>query len=298
MNEILKAIQEKNIILKNYYCSRNGIHYENRFIPRINLYIQSTSKCNAKCYFCNTRCKNDNFNFKKLEKTLEKLKELCDNDVLTLGKIAITGGEPLLNMGRTKEIIRLCKLYFPNTILALNTNAYDLKRLKEIYFDVDEVHISKHHYDNKINDEIMRISTPSIEDIYDEHLNKIVKINCVWQKGYMETNKDLENMLELLGKFQIKEIRNISLLPLTQKAQTSFVDLKPIMEESKKYLNDGYLYDKNMCECFEFSYLCQNGFIVKSYIRNTINDNYSCLKQFVFDGEYLYDGFKKNNILF
>lgn len=297
MNEILKTIQEKNILIKNYYCSKNSTHYENRIIPRINLYIQSTNKCNAMCYFCNTRCTNNNFDFEKLKKSLEQLKDLYNNNILIIGKIAITGGEPLLNLERTRKIIQLCKQYFPNTILALNTNAYDLNKLKLLYFDVDEIHISKHHYDNKKNNEIMKIYTPTIEDLYIANLNKIAKINCVWQKGYMETSEDLKNMLELLGKYQIKELRNISLLPLNELAKSSFVNLKTIMEESKKYLNDGYLYDKGMCECFEFSYLCQNGFLIKSYIRNTLNDDYFCLKQFVFDGEFLYDGFKKKNIL-
>ena len=279
---------DKEVNVKTYGCSRNNQDYV-EVNPKINLYIQTTPACNAQCYFCYTRCHSIGFDFTKLEEIIKELESK-----VKLGKIAITGGEPLLVPNRVHQIIDICK----NHYVTLNTNAFDIKKVKEIYPYVKEIHISKHHYDNKKNDEIMKITTPSLLEIYDYGLTDKVKINCVWQKGYMEKKEDLIKMLELMSYFGFKEIRNISLLPLTQEGIENYINLSDLMKECEAFLNDGYLYDKEMCKCFEFIYLANNGRVIKSLIRQTFNDEYSCVKQLVYDGEHLYDGFKKNNIIY
>lgn len=284
-------IFDKEINLKTYDCSKDGINYDTLEIPIINLYIQTTPKCNAKCDFCNTRCVNDIFDFEKLKLVIKKLKEKN----IVIGKVAITGGEPLLEMERISNILDICN----DMYLTLNTNAFDIERLKVFGKDsrIKEIHISKHHYDNNINDKIMSIKTPSIETLALLDFANKIKINCVWQKGGIENYSDLISMMEILGVNGIKELRNISLLPLNEKSIEKYIDLTTIMKECEEFLNNGYLYDKHMCKCLEFVYLSKSGGIVKNIIRQTFDDNYDCVKQFVYDGQFLYDGFKKNNIL-
>ena len=274
--------------IKDYTCSRDGINYPKLEKPLINLYIQTTPKCNAKCYFCNTRCKSTSF-------SLDKLKEVIDfmRSKVLIGKVAISGGEPLLEVDRIKGIVSVCDREY----ITLNTNAYSLEKLSEVYSLVKEVHISKHHYDNAINDEIMKIKTPTMKEISEKGFSDKVKINCVYQKGIMETKTDMVSMMEEMAKYGFSELRNISLLPLTDAATESYVDLVSLMKDAECFTNDGYLYDKGMCQCFELMYVASNGKLVKSLIRQTFNDDYSCVKQLVFDGEHLYDGFKKKNIL-
>jgi len=279
---------DKDVDVKKYCCSRDNINYPDT-IPHINLYVQTTAACNAKCYFCDTRCSSDEFDFDKLGDVIKEL-----DGKVKLGKIALTGGEPLLNVDRLHKIIEVCGEKY----LTLNTNAFNIYRLKEFYPLVREVHISKHHYNNQKNDEIMKIKTPTLAEIYDYGLIDKVKVNCVWQRGYMESFEDLVKMLEFLSYFGYREIRNISLLPLTNKGIEQYVDLVNLMKQCEGFLNDGYMYDKGMCQCFEFMYLAGNGRLVKSLIRQTFNDDYSCVKQLVYDGKHLYDGFKKKNIIY
>lgn len=277
-----------NYNLKNYDCSRDGKNYPILKKPLLNLYIQTTPACNAHCYFCDTRCDSKNFNFEKLQKIVNILSE-----EIIIGKIAISGGEPLLVPDRVNQIIDICRGLY----VTLNTNAYDLETLKKIYPRVKEVHISKHHYKNNINDEIMGIKTPTLLEIYDYGFARKTKINCVYQKGYMESELDLINMMEIMSHYGYKELRNISLLPLTNEGKEKYVDLESLMEYCNKFINDGYMYDHDMCKCFEYIYTANNGRVIKGLIRKTMNDDYSCVKQLVFDGEYLYDGFKKKNII-
>lgn len=282
-------IFNKEINIKDYNCSRNGILYPSVDIPYINLYVQITPKCNAQCRFCNTHCHSLTFDFAKFQEILDELSRK-----VIIGKVAITGGEPLLIPDRVIRAINMASKYN----VTLNTNAYNLDILKEIYPIVKEIHISKHHYNNQINDTIMGIHTPSLMEIYDYGFADKVKINCVWQKEAIETKEDMIQFMEVLSHYGYKEIRNISLLPLTQYAKDNCIDLTAIMTECESYLNDGYMYDKNMCKCFEFIYIAKNKRLIKSLIRHTYNDDYSCVKQLVFDGKNLYDGFKKNNIIY
>lgn len=166
----------KDINLKNYFCSRDNVTYINNEKPLINLYVQLTPNCNAKCYFCDTRNCNHNFDFEKLKLIIEEL-----DKKIYLGKIAITGGEPLLELDKITKIIDNYK----DRYLTLNTNAYDIEKLKMIYSYFKEVHISKHHFDNDKNDEIMKIKTPTLFDLYQNNLIKSTKINCVFQKCYL-----------------------------------------------------------------------------------------------------------------
>lgn len=298
--EVIEILGKK-INIKNYDCykilnNNSNEIYKKNIKPFINLYIQSTPNCNAKCYFCNTRNPKKEFNFEKLEKILKEL-----NCKFIIGKIAITGGEPLLELEKTKNIINIIKKH--NNYITLNTNGYDLLKFKEIYNIVDEVNLSKHHYINDKNDEIMKIKTPDLKTFYENNVLEKVKINCVFQKNYIDSFQELINLLNFLGTFDIKELRSISLLPLTKKCKTNYVNLSKIMKECEIFLNDGYLYDsygnKNFCKCFEHVYITNEGKFIKNTLRQTycIEDIPDCTRQLVFDGQYLYDGFQKNTII-
>lgn len=277
----------KELNLKDYSCTRVRNSYQ-KIHPIINLYIQTTPCCNGKCNFCDTRNHSTEFDFDLLEYVVRIMNE---NQIL--GKIAIAGGEPLLVIDRVEKILDICK----NHYLTLNTNAYDLYRLKEIYPYVKEVDISKHHYENSKNDKLMKLKTVSMEELFENGLVQKTSINCIFQKGGLSTKEDAIQMIEMLGKNHIKNLKLISLLPLTQKAKENFISLVPLMKEFEDRLHDGYLYDKEMCQCFRFVTVTNSATLVQTTIRETFNDNYSCVKQFVFTGEHLYDGFKKNNIL-
>lgn len=277
----------KEINLKNYSCTRTKGCYQNMH-PIINLYIQTTPACNGHCNFCDTRNHSQEFDFDLLRYVINVMKE---NYIL--GKIAIAGGEPLLKMDRVEKILEICQ----GNYLTLNTNAFSKERLKSVYPYIKEVDISKHHYLNEENDKIMGLKTVSMEELYKADLVSKTSINCIFQKGGLSSKEDAIQMIETLGKNNIKNLKLISLLPLTEDAKKNFISLTPLMTEFESSMNDGYLYDKEMCQCFRFITVTDSANIVQTTIRETFNDDYSCVKQFVFTGEHLYDGFKKKNIL-
>ena len=282
-------IFDEEINFKNYDCSYDNNHYRIRG-AMINLYVQATSKCNAKCCFCDTKNKCNNFNYEKFNKVL---KELSNRNILK--RIAITGGEPLLDELKTMKIIEEAKRYCE--IISLNTNAYSIDKIDLVYDKVSFIDISKHHYDNNINNRIMGLQTPTINEICNRISNKKIKVNCVLQNSGINSFEELKNMLNILSDKNISEVKFISILPLNQMAVNEFVNPENIMKQCEVYLNDSYLYDKHMCKCFEFMYVSDKGKVIKVTIRYTIDKNYDCVKQLVYDGEYLYTSFNKDKII-
>jgi Molybdenum cofactor biosynthesis enzyme len=282
-------IFDEEINFKNYDCSYDNNHYRIRG-AMINLYVQATSKCNAKCCFCYTKNKCNNFNYEKFNKVL---KELSNRNILK--RIAITGGEPLLDELKTMKIIEEAKRYCE--IISLNTNAYSIDKIDLVYDKVSFIDISKHHYDNNINNKIMGLQTPTIDEICNRISTKKIKVNCVLQNSGINSFEELKNMLNILSDKNISEVKFISILPLNQMAVNEFVNPENIMKQCEVYLNDSYLYDKHMCKCFEFMYVSDKGKVIKVTIRYTIDKNYDCVKQLVYDGEYLYTSFNKDKII-
>lgn len=284
-------IFSKDLNLKDYFCSNDNLYFFKHDTPILNLYVQITGICNASCNFC----KRDNickyFNYEKFDYILKTL----SNNII-IGKVAITGGEPLLNFEKTIKVINIARKYAD--VVTLNTNAFSLKALERVYNLVDYIDISKHHYNNVINDNILKLSTPSLKSIKEIDIDSKISINCVLQKDIIDNYDKVIDFLEYLGYYNIKSAKFISLLPLTNKAIKSYVDPTNIINKCKNFTNSGMLYDHDMCCCFEFLYLSNNYSTIKTIIRHTTNSDYSCIKQFVFNGCYLYDGFKKNTIIY
>lgn len=279
-------IYGKEINIKNYDCSRDGINYPKLPIPVIALYVQVINRCNAKCSFCDFGKVCDMFDYDKFEGILKELRKK-----VYVSKICITGGEPLLDTNRTINVIKIARKYSKKIVL--NTNAFSLERLKIVYPYVDEIDISRHHYNEEVHKGVLKTEVATLEEIAKIDVEHKITINCVMQKGRIESYDEVMKFVNYIAKNNIKSIKFISLLPLTKEAESEYVNPSSIIEECKKYTNSGMLYDYHMCNCFEFIYLSYIGNVVKVTIRNTTDSCYSCVKQLVFNGENLFDGFKK-----
>lgn len=282
--------QELNI--KDYCCSIDNSHYQKMKIPKIALYVQTINKCNARCKFCSLGEISDEFDYLKYGDTLSRI-----TDSLMLSKISLTGGEPLLDLKRTMKIAEISRRY--SSKICLNTNGVSKDNLKAIYPFVDQIDISRHHYDENVHMQILKTKVENIETLCGEvDYDSKITINCVMQKGMIDSYEKAIEFIECMASYGVKCIKFISLLPLTNEAIKNYVDPMPIIERCKKFTNSGMLYDFNMCNCFEFIYIAKCGKVVKVMIRNTINSCYSCVKQLVFNGKFLYDGFRKENIIY
>lgn len=281
---------DKELNVKDYSCSEDNITYDKLKVPTINVYVQVTGRCNANCSFCKIENICEEFDFEKFELAL---KNISRNVII--GKVAITGGEPLLCFEKTKRVIKIAKKY--SRVVTLNTNATKLDLLYSIYPFIDAIDISRHHYDDKVQNKIMQIDVPSLDEIRKIDEDNKISINCVLQKGAIDNYEKAIEFLEYIGKYNIGYVKFISLLPLTDEAKIQYVDPSEIIAKSKKFTNSGMLHDMDMCCCFEFLYLTNSYNTIRTVIRHTTNSNYSCVKQFVFNGKNLFDGFAKNNII-
>lgn len=279
----------KEIGVKDYDCSYDPKLFKH-INPMLNLYIQAQEKCNAKCDICNTGHISTKFNFEKFETIVS---ELCRLGVIL--KTSITGGEPLLDMDRVLSIVDILRKY--PLYVALNTNAYDTGRLACIYDVVDFIYVSRHHYINSLNDEIMGIKTPDIAEISPIDVNGKISMNCVLQKGYIDNANEMKNYMDLLGKTNIRKVRFISLYGLTVAATNKMIDVDKLIDEFSMNTNSGLLHDKKYCSCMDFIHISNNGMVINGIIKYNRTNHFDCCRQLVYDGENLYDGFEKKQII-
>lgn len=102
--------------------------------------------CNAKCSFCYWK-KSDGI-------TIDRFKFICDTLPIIFEQISITGGEPTLDSNLI-EYLKIARKRFKKIVL--NTNGFKL--MKEHFKYVDHVNISRHHYDDLINNNIFQTIT-------------------------------------------------------------------------------------------------------------------------------------------
>lgn len=258
--------------------------------PYVNVYIRSKF-CNAKCKFCIWA--NDASLYNE-EKYLSFLKEVSSK--IKIRKIAFTGGEPTLNFNRFKRVVRLAKEYSPESYFSVNTDGLRLKTLfnDDIIDIFDSVALSRHHYDDNLNNEIFDFKCPSTDDlkeIKDLDKNDILHFSCNLIKGYIDTSEKIYQYLDFANDIGVDSVGFVSLMPVNEYSKEKFIDfnIKDLINE-KFNLTKEWKY-KNMCKCNNYVYIPDNlKTIIKVYHKNTFNP-FDIVESLIFDGENVKLGF-------
>lgn len=177
-------------LFENYLNEK--IDFSNVTIQDPNFSIVIPGGCNAKCDFCfwkkNNACKN------YLEKLSDVLYKLPEN----FNQISITGGEPTISP-YLKDVLNLIDKNKFNKVV-LTTNGHKLLETLNLFENiVDHVNISRHHYDDNINNKIFRskmIDSKKLKISINE-LNKIgidVTLSSVLNEK-LKTNNDIKNYI-------------------------------------------------------------------------------------------------------
>lgn len=303
-NELFPKIDlfGKTIKLKGFYCpteKREICKYDCKDKAQIGLYINVNNICNADCKFCNIhnlQSANLLFDLVKFEKIF---KELVERNILN--RVAITGGEPFLSFDIVNQILDIIYKYTDNLIVTINTNATYIDKIKELNHlnKILGVNISRHHYDDKLNDEIFSCKTATKEQLIE--LSKfvpsnIIRLKCNLVKGYIDNIDEMKKYLEFASDIGAYTVGFVTLREENEFCINNKVEVKDFGQD-KDILHISSNYDRDYCQCNNYVYRSKNLKFIEVFDRYIQKKNNDYCFQLVYSNNELLAGFGKDKII-
>jgi len=272
----------KDIKLRDHYCTLNGLEPIKIEKPYINLYVQFNG-CNADCKLCIFKSCAQPFNIDKFEKNLKELSEQID-----VRKISLTGGEATINK-HFYDVVDIISKY--DAFLVVNTNGADLKEVQRKGYaeKFDSIALSRHHYQDDLNNEILGFDALSTTELKDMKLSNL-HLSCNLQRDYINSKEEIYKYLDFSSKIGCDDVGFVSLMQINDYATEQFVDFEKIELISNKFHQIKEWRYKDYCKCNNYLYLTDKGDVVKVYSRCNMK-HFNSISNFVFDGQNLKTGF-------
>jgi len=285
----------KSIQTRTHYCSLDDQPEQEITEPYLNLYVR-TNGCNAECKFCEFQSIAYKFDEEKYINILNELKSK-----IRIKKVAFTGGEPTLNYSHFKNIVNITREIFPNIGIVLNTNGLYLSKLSEdteLLNKIDNIALSRHHYKDKINNQILGFKSSSTKELKSFSKKDILHFSCNLLKEYIDNEKDVYKFLEFASNVGVYSVGLVSLMPINDYCKARFVGFDSLNLISDRFnITKEWTY-KDCCLCKNFIYIpkkLEN--LVKVYYKNTYKPSSTHLTDLTFDGKHLMQGFR-NEIIY
>jgi len=154
--------------------------------PNVNLYLDSTGQCSCDCDFCIAKTKFDRYTI-DVDQYIARFKECLRVLHDANPSVQLTGGEPTMNYDSAAKLITaVSDSGLRNPVM--NTNGHGLPDLVELLnaSNMQHVNISRHHYNDSSNNEIMRASVRDLRDI-GRLLRPRVRVQCNMIRDYIDT---------------------------------------------------------------------------------------------------------------
>lgn len=279
------------IKLRTHNCSlfgKEGTPLENL---GINLYIR-TKFCNSKCDFCIYHSDAQTWDWDKFH---ESMKEISSK--IPIRKISVSGGEPTLYWDNFVKISEECRKYAPDCEFSMTTDGFRFDKLMtshvvELY---DYIQLSRHHYDDEINNSIFKSKTPTTDEIIKYSKYKKTEdqfqIRCNLIKNHIDSKEEVFKFLEWVGKVGINNVGIVSLMPVNDFSKDNFIKfhMRELVSDNFFLLKEWSF--KGSCECVNYVYVSDNfDFPIRVYHKNTFKPN-NIVETLVFDGQNLRIGF-------
>lgn len=245
-------------------CYKNGEKHE--FGNRIELTIQMTNRCNAKCSFCsNSKYSDYIFDFKKFKEVFFTLK-----DNYEIVKVAFTGGEPTLHKDFLYTLMFI-RSQLSNTEIVINTNASHLDILAETYGMRLEYGISRHHYNDEKNWEIFKSHAPATAEVLDNFKEKNnCLIHCNLIKNYIDSTDECIKYINWLDLLGFTRLGFVELMPYTQDAIKDKVEID-LTEIPDSYISR-FAERPDICRCMNIMYKNKINIYTRDIYANDCND--------------------------
>lgn len=281
--------------LKTHNCHLFGADATLVEEPYINLYVR-TKFCNAKCKFCTYADDANKFN---PDRYLEILKEISSK--IKIRKLAISGGEPTLYWDNFEHITYTGLEYLAEGgQLSMNTDGFRWEKLVSdpIFKKFDYVQLSRHHYDDDINNKIFGAETPRSDQIkwaaqQQTHPHQI-QFRCNLINGLIDSRDEVFKYLDWANDLEINDIGLVSLMPVNDYSKENF-----IFFHIAQLVGDNFFLTKKWerhgggCECFNYVYTPPDEKFrrpIRVYHKNTFAPS-ELVETLVFDGYNLRTGF-------
>lgn len=269
----------KELQFQSHFCSPNGGIEVG--LKKYNLYIEAGGFCPAKCNFCSGYKNHYTVDLNKLKYVIDYLTNLD-----LINRISITGAEPFAYKGLS-GILELTKGHE----VSVNTSSVGLLNIN---CNVSDIHVSRHHYLDNINNQIFGINTLSGDVL--KSLNIPLSLSCNLMKGYIDSEHEIKKYLDFAISVGAKFVGFVGLQNRTKHCE----ELKIDYERFNFNIMDGFLFrsiqkNRAFCTCENYTYMNKDGEI--DFYMRMIRGSNPELNSFVFSNNQLSGGFGKEIIV-
>lgn len=281
----------KEVTVKNYICSRDGEPYREKPEKiQLQLSVSPNAYCSANCPFCIAKApKNkDRIDLVQFEKVLLELKK---EDVVR--GVSFTGGEPLTDVGFLNEVINMVYdtfgLKMEVSVSSNGTNFDQLKRIEKLSY-LDQFHLSRHHYDDKINEKLFGTKV-----IGGEEIKRVVEsisfpdvfvMNCLLMKDYIGSREEAHKLMDFAKYVGIPKVSFITASPVNDFVKNQQVNYEDVIsaEDESLLLTRSY-QDFDICKCQDGIYVLKDGSLEEFYGRCTHTGGCSYTRSFSYGSD-------------
>lgn len=286
---------DKEIDIKTHYCKSFDKPLDEVDVPYINIQVKLNG-CNANCLFCESKTGpkfNQDEYFYKLEKISKEVR---------IRKLNLTGGEPTLDFNLYRNILLETRKILPDVYLVTNTNGYNFEKIFEddLYDQLDNIQLSRHHYEDDINNHILgtrSVSKKIIKEISRSlEDRRLLNLSCNLIHGYIDNEEEIFRYLEDSSEMNVEWVGFVSLIEINEYCKNNLIRFDDMKLEGNRFILTNKLSFKESCRCYSYFYLPLNkGFPLRVYNKQTKKSNER--NTLTFNGDKFYIGYSEEVLI-
>ena len=139
---------------------------------------------------------------------------------------------------------------------------------------LEALHISRHHYDDEINEKMFGIKVPTKEELSDilhsVHYKELFVLNCMLLKEYIGTTDEVHKFLDFAIEVGAGKVAFMTCTPINDFAKSQTMDYREVLrKEDPSLLFTREFHDFDFCKCQDGVYASETGEIIEFYGRST-----------------------------